>query len=238
MTILMINNLPEQSYTLKESLRGIRTNIQFAGDDMKAILITSVTPDEGKTSVSLDLARSFAENGKKVLFIDTDIRKSVLVSRLQVKTNDGSSIKGLTHYLSGQSLLEDVMYGTNIANLYMLFAGPNVPNPTELLDKKHFTNIIKAARNHFDYVVLDTAPITAAIDSTLIAKECDGAVVVLVPGINKTNVIRRSIQQLKVSNIPIIGVILNKVDMEKNSYYGKYYGSYYGKYYGHDKDKK
>ncbi|MDO4501291.1 MAG: polysaccharide biosynthesis tyrosine autokinase [Erysipelotrichaceae bacterium] len=221
---VVIENLPKQSYTLKESLRGIRTNIQFSGDNVKVILITSVTPDEGKSSVSFDLARSFADNGKRVLFVDTDIRKSVHITRMAVKTTDGSAIKGLTHYLSGQSPIDDVMYSTNVPNLYTIFAGPTSPNVTELLDKKYFSNLIKGARSHFDYVIVDTAPITVTIDASLIAKECDGAVLVMVPGENKTNVIRRCIKQLKASNIDILGVILNKFEVSKNSYYGKYYG--------------
>ena len=226
------NKLSEQSNLLKESLRSIRTNLQFSGDDVKVILFTSVAPDEGKSQLSFDIARSLVENGKKVLFIDTDIRKSVHVSRLGVKTKDGSPILGLSHYLSGQSEISSVKYATHIPGLSVIFSGPVVPNATELLDSNKYRTLIKTVRKQFDYVIVDSPPISVAVDASLIADSCDGVVLIIVPEENSVNFIRRTINQLKVSGTKILGVVLNKVQMKKNSYYGKYYGSYYGKYYG------
>lgn len=231
---LVIEKIPEMSNAYKETLRGIRTNIQFCGSDVKCILFSSVTPNEGKTMTSFNVAKAFAENGKKVLYLDTDIRKSVISSKLGCKTVDNSRLVGLTHYLSGQYDLDNILYTTNINNLYMIFAGPNVPNATEILDSAKFRNLVKATRSHFDYIIIDSAPVTAAIDSSLISKECDGTVLVLVPEENNTRIINKCRQQLQASGTKILGVILNKVEVKKNSYYGKYYGSYYGKYYGND----
>ena len=97
-----------KDYFVNESLKTLRTNVQFCGTDVKAIAVTSCQPNEGKSTISLELARSLAEVGKKVLFIDADLRKSVIVQ----KYVDGVGIVGLSQYLSGQNTLEDVLYST------------------------------------------------------------------------------------------------------------------------------
>lgn len=182
MKSVTFENLKKQNYTMKESLRALKTNIQFCGDDICTIVVTSAMPNEGKSTVTMDLARSFSESGKRVLLIDTDMRKSVYVGRLRAVASDGREIYGLSHFLSGQKKLEDVLYGTTIPGLFMIFAGPSVPNPTEILEKKYFTELLNFAKEHFDYVLLDCAPIGAAIDAAVIAKHCDGAILVIAQG--------------------------------------------------------
>ena len=124
MKSVTFENLKKQNYTMKESLRALKTNIQFCGDDICTIVVTSAMPNEGKSTVTMDLARSFSESGKRVLLIDTDMRKSVYVGRLRAVASDGREIYGLSHFLSGQKKLEDVLYGTTIPGLFMIFAGP------------------------------------------------------------------------------------------------------------------
>ena len=114
MQSVSFGQLKKQSYTMKESLRALKTNLQFCGDDIKTILITSSVPDEGKSTVSMDLARSLTESGKRVLIIDTDMRKSVLVGRLRANSESGE-ILGLLHYVSGQKKLDESLYGTDVA---------------------------------------------------------------------------------------------------------------------------
>ena len=104
----------EPGYAMKESLRSLRTNIQFCGDDVRTIMFTSCVPDEGKSTVVLDLARSISESGKNVLLIDTDMRKSVLLRRLHAKGENNKEIYGLSHFLSGQKTIEEVFYSTTI----------------------------------------------------------------------------------------------------------------------------
>lgn len=226
-----LRNIRSHSYTKKESLRTLKTNIQFCGDDIKTILFTSSVPDEGKSTVTFDLARSMAESGKSVLIIDTDMRKSVLVGRLRAKTTKGQEIRGLSHYLSGQEKLSNVLYSTQIPKLFMVFAGPSVPNPTEILEKKYFEELLTFGKQNFDYILIDCAPIGAAIDAAVVAKNCDGAVLVISQGNVGSRMIAGVKKQLEASGVRILGAVLNKVKMEKN-HYGKYYGRYYGKYYG------
>lgn len=234
MELVKFGKLKEQSYTMKESLRALKTNIQFCGDDVRTLLITSSVPNEGKSTVALDLARSLTESGKRVLFIDTDMRKSVLVGRLRATTGDGSEICGLSHYLSGQKRLDEVMYGTEIPRLFMIFAGPSVPNPTEILEKKYFQELLNFGKEHFNYIILDCAPIGAAIDAAVVAKHCDGAILVIGQGMASARMIQSVKKQLEASGVRILGAVLNKVNNKKNGhdsgYYGNYYGSYYGKY--------
>lgn len=232
METVKFGKLKTQSYTMKESLRALKTNIQFCGDDVKTILITSAVPNEGKSTVAMDLARSLTESGKRVLLIDTDMRKSVFVGRLRASSSTGGEIYGLSHYLSGQRKLEEVLYGTEIPRLFAIFAGPSVPNPTEILEKKYFEELLAFAREHFNYIILDCAPIGAAIDAAVVAKHCDGAILVIAQGMASARLILSVKKQLEASGVKILGAVLNKVKMKKNSYEGGYYGSYYGSYYG------
>ncbi len=227
-------SLKEQTYTMKESLRTLRTNLQFCGRDIKTILITSAVANEGKSTVTMELARSLTASGKNVLILDTDMRKSVLVGRHQVEASNGE-IRGLSHYLSGLCRLEEALYTTNIPQLYMIFAGASVPNPTEMLEKTYFDSLLGFAREHFDYVLIDTPPLTAAIDAAVIAEKCDGAILVIAQGKTNSRLIKAIKKQLEASGVKILGVVLNKFNMRKNGYYG--YRSYYGKYYGKSYDK-
>lgn len=229
MKTVKFGKLKKQSYTMKESLRALKTNIQFCGDDICTIVVTSAMPNEGKSTVSLDLARSLTESGKRVLLIDTDMRKSVYVGRLRAVAGDGGEIYGLSHFLSGQKRLEDVLYGTEIPGMFMIFAGPTVPNPTEILEKKYFEELLKFGSEHFNYVFLDCAPIGAAIDAAVIAKHCDGAILVVAQGMASGRMLQNVKKQLEASGVRILGAVLNKVKLKKNDYYGSYYGSYYGR---------
>jgi capsular exopolysaccharide synthesis family protein len=220
---------------MKESLRALKTNIQFCGDDVKVIMMTSAMPNEGKSTVTVNLARSLTESGKKVLVIDTDMRKSVLLGRLRAKSGSKDEVYGLSHYLSGQRTLAEVVYLTQLPKLCMIFSGPSVPNPTEILEKKYFADLIEFAREHFDYVLIDCAPIGATIDAAVVAKHCDGVVIVVAQGQTERRMLLDVKKQMELTGVRILGVVLNKVKMEKGhygSYYGKYYGKYYGSYYG------
>lgn len=219
----------KNNYQIEEAYKSLRANLQFCGDDKKVIAITSCTPNEGKSSVSLQLAISLAESGKNVLFIDADLRKSVLFGSTKVGQQ---TVKGLTHYLTGQSELQDVVYSTNIPKLYLIYSGPLPPNPAELLGGKNFRSFLKAVRKVYDYVIIDTPPLGNVIDSAVIAEECDGAILVIESGVISYRFAQEVKAQLEKSNCPILGVVLNKVDMQKQAYgkYGKNYGKYYGDY--------
>jgi capsular exopolysaccharide synthesis family protein len=232
---VIFKDLKELSNAEKESIRAIKSNIQFCGDDIKIILFTSCIPNEGKSTVTFNLARSFAAAGKKVLLIDSDMRGSAMLKHLKGKTGEKTKIIGLSHYLSGQMPLDEILYSTPVDNMTMIFSGPPVPNPTEILEKKYFVQLIDYARKNFDYVLIDCAPIGAVIDAAVIAKHCDGAILVVAQGVVGSREIVNAKRQLEAAEVRILGVILNKVKIEKH-HYGKYYtkhhNGYYGGYYG------
>lgn len=214
------------SYEMTEEFNTLRTNLQFAGVDKKVILGTSCMSGEGKSRTVYRLAASLTEIGKKVLIVDADMRKSVFVNEVETGTVD----KGLSHYLSGQCNLAEAVYGTNIAGLHILFAGPVPPNPTELLSSTLFEDTIKSFRDIYDYVLIDSAPLGLVVDAAIIAKYCDGAVLLIETNSVKYRFAQDVKEKLEATGCPLLGVVLNKVDRAKS---GKYYGKYYKKYYGH-----
>ena len=135
--------LEDLSYRANEAFKTLRTNVQFSGDDIKVISFTSCTPNEGKSNVAFNLARAFADNGKKVLLIDADLRKSVLAGRYKIGAVDA----GLTNFLSGQAELEDTLHETNIENMHIILSGPYAPNPAELLGTEKFRKTIEKFRD-------------------------------------------------------------------------------------------
>ncbi len=224
---------PELDYYSAEACKSLRTNLQFCGSDKKAIVFTSCTQNEGKTYVILNLAISLSEIGKKVLLLDADLRKSALLGRVDVT----SSVKGLTHFLSKQASLVDIICQTNVPNFYIAFAGPVPPNPSELLSGTYFDHMLAALKESYDYILIDSPPLGSVVDSAIIASKCDGSIIVIEEGWNSYRFEQDIKRQLEKTGTPILGAVLNKVDYSKSShygYYGKYgkYGKYGSKYYG------
>ena len=224
----------KDDYNYRESLKTLRTNIQFCGSNLHTIMFTSALPDEGKSDVAFSVAASLAQIGKKVVFIDADIRKSVLVSRYQL---DGD-VNGLSQYLSGQKSREDIIYQTNYEGFSVIFAGPYSPNPAELLEEDLFSELIKSLKD-YDYVIIDTPPMANLIDGAIVASNCDGAIIVIEQGAVSYRLEQKVKSQLDKTGCRVLGVVLNKVDLSQNGYYGKYgkYGKYgrYGRYGKYDK---
>ena len=223
----------KDDYNYNESIKTLRTNIQFCGSNIHTIMFTSAMPDEGKSDVAFAAANSLAQIGKRVVFIDADIRKSVLVSRYQLT----EEVSGLSQYLSGQKGMKEILYDTNLENLSVIFAGPYSPNPAELLGGKNFRSLLNALRKVYDYVIVDTPPLGSVIDSAIVAEICDGSIMVIESGVISYRFAQEVKSQLERSNCPLLGVVLNKVDMQKQAYgkYGKYGQYKYGDY-GQEED--
>lgn len=225
----------ELDFKTNEAYKTLRTNISFSGDEIRVIAFTSSVPNEGKSAVSFNLACSLAEDGKRVLYVDGDIRKSVAIARYGVDIET----KGLSHYLSGQNELEEVIYDTNIENFSIIFSGQVAPNPSELLGNDRFKKLIATERGLFDYIIIDCPPLGSVIDAAIVAKECDGAIIVIETDNVSYKIVQRVQKQLEQSGCKILGAVLNKVEMGGKGYYGKgYYGKYYGNYgdYGNVKE--
>lgn len=225
---IIFNEIEQLDFRTRESIKALRTNLEFAGRDVKAITVTSCTSNEGKSSISFQLACSIAESGKSVVLVDADLRKSVLRNYFRSET----ARYGLSHYLSGQLPLDEVLCAANIENFHVIFSGPVPPNPSELLGGESFRVMMEYLKRKFDYIIVDTPPLGSVIDSAVAAGSCDGTVIVIESGAISYRFAQSVKNQLEKVNCRILGVILNKVNMETNGYYGKYYGRYYGSDYG------
>ena len=210
-------------YYYEEAIKTLRTNIQFSGRDIKTIMCTSCFPNEGKSDTLIQLAKEIGKAGKKVLLIDADIRKSTFIRRYHVR----QAVKGLSQYLSGQVEQLGIYYSTNFENMDMIFAGPMAPNPSELLEERAFDELLATARQVYDYVLIDTPPVLEITDASIVARKCDGAVLVIESGRVKYRDAQKAQEQLKKSGCSILGAVLNKVQVRKDKYYSSYYG--YGK---------
>jgi len=215
------------TYSIREAFKTLRTNLLFSGSDVKTILLTSCLSNEGKSTISLELAKSLASADKKVLLIDADLRKSVFVTRYTEVTE---SILGLSEFLSSQASLDDVLYETNVKNLNVIFAGAVPPNPVELLGSVKFDEFLHKIREEYDYVLIDASPLGLVIDASVISAFCDGAVLIVAANEISYKFAADVKEQLEKSNCKILGAVLNRVPTKSNGAYGKYYGQKYGRY--------
>lgn len=206
------------NFYLQEAYKTLRTNLQFCGQNMKIITITSCNENEGKSTISLNIAASLAEIGKKVLFIDADMRKSMIVAR----NTQSRRLKGLSEVLSGQEALYNCVYACQKPNLHLLFAGKYPPNPAELLSAEAFRVLLKNSRDVYDYVIIDTPPLGRVIDAAVIAASCDGTVLVIGSRKTTSREARNVVAQLNKSGCTILGVVRNFVPVH-SKHYKKYY---------------
>ena len=161
--VLQDDNL---AFRTREAYKTLRSNIEFSGCDVRIIAVTSCTPNEGKSEISFELARSFAQNNRQVLLIDADLRKSVMRQHFK----SGRIDYGLSNYLVGQCDLFDCICRTNENGFDMIFSGPATPNPSELLGSDVFSDLLTSAREYYDYIIIDTPPLGSVIDSAIIGK--------------------------------------------------------------------
>ena len=225
-------------FAMAEEIKNLRTSIIFSGEDIKTVVFTSCTANEGKSTISIEAVKSFAELGKKTLLIDCDLRKSILKHKIQ----KGSMRKGLTHYLTGQCELEDIIYGCKSGSSDKEFsiipAGPISNSPTELLASHKFKDMLKKLRDEYDVIIIDTPPLMNVVDASIVSTNADGAVIVVEAGNTNYKIIQKTRDKLLLSGARILGVVLNKVDKSKNSYGYYKYGKGYGYGYGYGQDNK
>lgn len=207
----------------EEYYNALCTNIQLSGDKLKVISVTSVNPGEGKTTTSVNIARSFARAGYKTLLIDGDTRNSVISGVFKSR----EKITGLTEFLSGTADLSYGLCDTNIENLFVVQSGSVSPNPTALLQSKNFNDMIETLRKYFDYIIVDTPPVGIVIDAVIITQKCDASILVTATGEANKRDVQKAKQQLEQTGKLFLGVVLNKLDISDDKY-GVYasYGNY------------
>lgn len=236
MEVTLITNENAKS-PVAEAYRTIRTNLQFskaAGSELKTIMITSPTPNEGKSTTISNLGVVMAQSGKKVCIVDCDFRNPTQHKIFKLEN------KGMSNAVVGETL-ENVIKPTGMENLWVITSGPIAPNPSELLGSDRMTELLGELKARFDYVLIDTPPIMPVTDAAVLASRMDGVIMLLESGAVSPQAAKEAKTRLEQAGAHILGAVLNKVDVAAGHYgYGGYgkngYGYYY--YYGHEEEKK
>jgi protein-tyrosine kinase len=205
---------------ISEQYRTIRTNIQFSSVDesIKSLLITSSGPGEGKSTTVANLAIVFAQQGKRVLLIDADLRKPTVHYTFQLNNHIG-----LTNVLTKQSTIDASVNKTDIDNLFVMSSGPIPPNPAELLGSKAMDEFLESALQLYDMVIFDTPPVLAVTDAQILANKCNGTILVVNSGKTEIEPAVKAKELLVSSNGKLLGVVLNNKKVKDSQYY-YYYG--------------
>ncbi|HYK05984.1 MAG TPA: polysaccharide biosynthesis tyrosine autokinase [Thermoanaerobaculia bacterium] len=209
---------------IAEAYRAFRTSLLLASaSSPKVIVITSSFAREGKTTTSVNLATVLSQMGKPVLLIDADLRRP----RLQ-KVFAGKMNLGLVNYLAANIPLDDIIQPTEVPNLSVVLSGPIPPNPSELLASDRMKHLIEEVRSRFAYVIFDSPPVLAVTDAVVLAANADGVVLTVHGGQTPRELVQRSAERLRQANIPVLGALLNNLDLHQYGYtYRKGYFDYY-----------
>lgn len=225
--------LSKVPFAVNEAINVLRGNVQLSGNNIRAVAVTSSLAHEGKSSVAFRLAKSMASLEKRVLYLDGDIRNSTTQIRYEIM---GDKV-GLSEYLCGEASKEKIIYHTDDQWLDMIFTGAKAPNPSALVSGPLFQELMQFLKSIYDYVIVDTPPLNVVIDGLLIAKQCDGTVLVVESGITERAQAEKARRQMEYAGINILGAVVNKVRMNERRYgygYGYDYGNYgYGYGYGY-----
>jgi capsular exopolysaccharide synthesis family protein len=212
-----------------EAYRVLRTNLIFSSAESsgRVMLVTSANPGEGKTTTTVNVAASLAQTGARVLAVEADLRRPSMSQHFSVPKTPG-----LTDLIVGKAEASAAIHSTRYKGLMVLPCGYVPPNPAELLGSARMKDILRALRSHYDWVLIDTPPVLAMADTPVLCPIVDGVILVVAAEVSGRPAVQRAMDQILGVNGKITGVVLNRVDLERNAYYyGQYYGEYYRSYY-------
>jgi capsular exopolysaccharide synthesis family protein len=221
--------LKSPNSAVADAYRVLRTNLIFTSAETtgRVLLVTSASPGEGKTTTVANLATALAQNGAKVLAVDADLRRPTLNHHFGLQKTPG-----LSDLIVGKSVASQAIQSTRVNGLQVLACGYQPPNPVELLGSPMMKQILDAIRAHYDWVLIDAPPLLAMADAAVLCSLVEGVVVVLAAEVATKPGVMRAIDQVLSVGGKVTGVVLNKVNLERNSYYySQYYGEYYRSYY-------
>jgi tyrosine-protein kinase Etk/Wzc len=232
---LVVQHKPKSA--VAEAFRGLRTAIHFSSlrRDSKVIMITSSFPGEGKTTITANLALTFAQAGNRVIMVDCDLRRPSLNVIF-----GHSRTPGVTELLAGDISLDEALHHTEIPNISLLSAGTIPPNPAELLCSDSMRDLLSGLRESYDIVIIDAPPVIPVTDAPLLTAFVDMVVVVVESGRIPLKAAQRMKELLQSVQAPVAGFILNDRTAQYSNTYGYYGKGYYGKgyekyaYYGTD----
>jgi capsular exopolysaccharide synthesis family protein len=222
-------NTASPDAAVAEAYRVLRTNLIFSSpsEGGRALVLSSANPGEGKTTTTANLAVALALNGAKVLVVEADLRRPALHQHFRTKKTPG-----LTDLIVSKCQASQAIQSTRFKGLQVLPCGYVPPNPAELLGSASMREIVQALRSCYDWVLIDTPPVLAMADTPVLCPLVDGVVLVVSAEQSPRPAVQRSVDQVAGVGGKIVGVVLNRVDLRRNSYYyGQYYGEYYRSYY-------
>jgi len=210
-----------------EAFRSVRTSLMFSSPEgmPKVIQVVSTVPSEGKSTVATNLALVMADNGSKVLLVDGDLRRNRLHKVFSIPSQPGLSDVIVSGFMFSSAK------STGIKNLAVLPAGISPPNPAELLGSKGMKDFLVKASEFYDHIIIDSAPLLGLADAVVLATRVDGVVYVVHSGMVNKDHLREGVKRLRSVNAPVLGAVLNFVDMNSKEY--GYYGEYY---YGYNSE--
>ena len=214
-------------FDVTEAFRNLKASLSVSvpkKDHGVAIMVTSAYPEDGKTTVTANLALMFAQSDAKVVLVDADIRKGRIAKYFKRK-----SAPGLSDCLSGQNSLDEIIHNSHVnENLSYITCGTHSPRPYELLESEEMKKLIMQLRERFDYVIIDTPPVLLISDALAVAPATDGAVLVCRHQVSYISDIERALNTLEFAKAKILGVVVNDYKAPKVS---KIYGGYKKYYY-------
>jgi len=218
----------DAQFQYQESINSLRTNLRFVSmtGECKKIVITSAIPNEGKTTIAINLSYSLASAGSKVLLIDCDLRKPALQRYMKLSPEPS---KGLINLLRYQSAPDNESYHFIQQNFFVLTSGAVPPNPAAILGSSLMKDLLEMVSDQFDYVIMDTAPVSAVTDAAVLSQFADGILMVVRQKLVTFEQARQAKKNLDAVNANILGVVLNGFDIrhidKKSGYYYSYYHS-------------
>lgn len=205
-----------------EQFRTLRTNINFSSpdSDIRSLLVTSAAPSEGKSTASANLAVVFAQEGKRVLLVDADMRKPTTHYTFHM-----GNTQGLSSVLTRQIEAETAIRKTEVERLDLLTCGPIPPNPAELLASKSMDALIEQLKETYDIIIFDAPPVLSVTDGQILASKCEGTILVVNSGTTEKEMALKAKEAIASSNSRLIGAVLNNFILPKDNYYYQYYGA-------------
>lgn len=208
--------LTDKKSVAAEAYRTLRTNIQFSSYDkeLKIITVTSSRPGEGKSTVSSNLAVTFAENGKKVLLIDTDLRRPTIHKVFKLPNS-----LGIVNAVLNPEQINDIINVDVVPGVDIITSGAIPPNPSELLGSNKCRMLIEQLKTIYDYIILDAPPLLAVTDAQILTTLSDGTLIVAFHGLTKKDELSKAKDLLEKVNGNILGVVLNGIPQDDTNYY-------------------
>lgn len=227
------NVLKSSASLLSESFKTLRTSIFLSSAEKppKTLLVTSMSPGEGKSSICACLAASVATTGKKTLLIDADMRRPVQHKNFGLET-----VSGLSSFLAGVTT-EDMVQKGPVANLDIIASGPVPPNPSELLSSERMGKMIKELSDVYDMILIDSPPVLSVSDPLIISRNVQSVIIVTWAGSTTYDVLNKGLKLFREISAHLVGVVLNRFDAKKSGYYYGY-GDYYYSSTKSDEDEK